>query len=480
MTGVIIRDEAPAAPQEAQEPGLPKVKASLLETEHPLLAVEKDFANAFSRHGDNVPFEVHCQLTAKLLKLHRSAATDQRKYTASVLATWIIRSCHRKMMKRLNTGITKRNVWKYLTEITEADLRAGRLNFEVVEAYNLSPKLPTCEQSDFLEKQRKAGRIITDWNERKPIFDKAGRRLIRNLMSRLLIEVRDSLGRLDGFLKSEEAIKVANLKDSDAAFQETLDLARVIINNVYRSLSTLNNFLETFEGQVLKTCHWIARIFELRSTSDAAPSSSPVKLHQPKPTAKEQSAEAEDAEGHPKDIDEEAAMDLDAVTEGTKYGWAKAAVKWMKHVCIHIKALKSLIILETKTDRNQLRLSKYIEKVVLKVVSVMPEARDIRMESYQDVLESFSLSPRSEKIKAWFLAQDTLMPFVFPGSHSVWTAVTLPPCLPQDFGKELIKSAKAKLRKRFEKIVLSLQTGQSNPRKRSISVATDVPGQAEE
>lgn len=75
---------------------------------------------------------------------------------------------------------------------------------------------------------------------------------------------------------------------------------------------------------------------------------------------------------------------------------------------------------------------------------------------------------------------DLKVPFVFPGSHSVWTAVTLPPCLPQDFGKELIKSAKAKLRKRFEKIVLSLQTGQSNPRKRSISVATDVPGQAEE
>ncbi|KAL9579916.1 MAG: hypothetical protein Q9212_004811 [Teloschistes hypoglaucus] len=526
-------DEAPAAPSGAQGPGLPKVEASLLETEHPLLAVEKGFANAFSRHGHNVPFEVHCHLTAKLLKLHRIFRLRGTRGTSS------------------------------LHQASDS------------------------EQSNFLAKQRKAGRITTDWDERKPVFDKAGRRLIRKLMSRLLVDVRGSLGRLGNFLKSGEEIKVAALPDSDPAFKETFSRAKALIHEAYRNLNTLNSFLEIFGIQAFRTCQWIAAIFELETTtSNVVPndkfppssqepisssslyvsssvgplSSSPVK------EVKEQSSEAEDVEGYDRDIDQDAAMDLDTLAETAPSGWAKAAVKWMKDVCTQIDAMKSLSIVETRPDRSELRLSKYIEKVALKVVGVMPEARDTRMESYQDVLDSIPQPPRfKERFKEWLFAQGTLTeaawrkssfsgtwhcgttlmslhilslgsgsetlsalessaavssdiiemfkvlsrsktaavstagvcqhliialkgrkligyetPVVFPGSHSAWTSVSLPPWLPQEMGGLLIRWAEEKLTKRLWKIFLSPKTGQSNARKRSISVATDMHEETEE
>lgn len=78
-------------------------------------------------------------------------------------------------------------------------------------------------------------------------------------------------------------------------------------------------------------------------------------------------------------------------------------------MCTQVVALTSLFILEMKTDQNELRLSKYIEKVVLKVTGVMPEARDTRMESCQDVLDNLSHSlGDGETIKDCLLAQETL------------------------------------------------------------------------
>ncbi|KAL9589309.1 MAG: hypothetical protein Q9203_001890 [Teloschistes exilis] len=462
---------------------------------------------------------------------------------------------------------SRRNIWKYLTDITEDNLQAEHPDFEVSQAHHLSTKLPTREQSNFLAKQRKAGLLTTDWDESKPFFDKAG------------------LGRLSDFLKSREEAKVASLPDSDPAFKETSSRGKELINEAYRSLNTLSGFLENLGTQAFRTCEWIAEIFELRrTTSDVVPTDKSPSLSQgptsssslygsssagplsPSPV-KEQSPEAEDVEDYDKDIDQDAAMNLDTLTETTQHGWANAAVQWMKDVCTQVVALNSLFILETKTDQNELRLSKYIEKVVLKAIGVMPEARDIRMESYEDVWDNFSHSLRdSETIKDCLLAQETLseaarrrsrfngtwhckiimmslhmlslgsgfetasalgssaavstdiiemfkhpgsllmvskrccrschnlaqflkrkkflgqdVPLVFPGSHSGWTSVALPPWLPQEIGKELIEWAEDKLRSQLRKILSeSIFRSRNNPRKRPIGAATDVPEEFEE
>ncbi len=97
------------------------------------------------------------------------------------------------MIKRLNAGIRKTNIWEYLTEMSEEDMADRDPRFEDIKAKKLSSEPPTPMQARFLKKQQTMGRIDQNWNERQPVFDRLGRQRTRKLVRELLLEVRASL-----------------------------------------------------------------------------------------------------------------------------------------------------------------------------------------------------------------------------------------------------------------------------------------------
>ena len=231
-----------------QPRSLPKVQASFLETSHELLTIEDNFGSALLRHSGNVPFEVHCQFVTKLLKLNRTSPTNQaRKRTAGALTAWIIKVCNPKMIKRLNAGINKSNIWEHLTEINEEGMADEDPDFEDIKAKTLSSEPPTPIQARFLKRQQTIGRIDQNWNKRQPVFDRLGRQRTRKLTGALLLEMRASLEGFKEFLASDDATRATSLEDSDPRFGYALTRAREHTDRVHRSLNTLSQFLRTLK-----------------------------------------------------------------------------------------------------------------------------------------------------------------------------------------------------------------------------------------
>ncbi|KAL8921380.1 MAG: hypothetical protein Q9172_004044 [Xanthocarpia lactea] len=348
---------------------LPRVQASFLETSHELLTTENNFGSAFLRHSGNVPFEVHCQFVTKLLKLNRSSPTNQaRKRTAGILTAWIIMVCYPKMIKRLSVGIRRSNIWEHLTEVSQEDMADRDPEFEDIKAKTLSSEPPNPMQARFLAKQQTIGHIDQDWNERQPVFDRLGRERTRKLVRELLLEVRASLEGLRKFLASDDATRATSLEDSDPRFDNALTQAREHTNRVHKSLNTLSQFLENFNQEVLLTCRWIAKLFNLRRTSKviptsrtgkkspasspviassssaAAASSSPVKATRSEPEIEETYQETQI----------EKAVELTDTIEGSRRRWAEVVLKWMQDICLYVKALQSLTLLKP-ADHGQRR-----------------------------------------------------------------------------------------------------------------------------
>ncbi|KAL8707448.1 MAG: hypothetical protein Q9220_007536 [cf. Caloplaca sp. 1 TL-2023] len=498
-------------------PSLPKVKASFIDTPHALLNIKGKYGPAFFRHGYNVPFHVHCQLVLKLLKRNRESSTiEARRQTACLLSTWTMLASHKKMMKRLNSGIKKRNVWLYLAQLTDEGLSQEKPAADDVKSKELSQKAPNQEQTWFLEKLQKEGILSKDWTEGNPLFDKSGRRMIRALLSRLLNNVKDSLEELGSFLTHEDTVFASKLQEDDPGFYKKYKKSRSLASKTYRSLKNLNVFIELFRSEVLLTCQWIAKVFDLRRTTlksaesrtgDNSPTSSPLgsSLTHEQSSAPEQTVEP----------DIEASAELNDAHIMSNKGWGEAVLRWLDVQCQYMRALESLLVLGKKPDARQARMSQYVAKVTLKVVDVRPASTNLRMQGFDDFMDNFKLGPvatkKAEDIKGWLkdlptmgeeawkkarfsgswhcesillslhaLAQDFRPSAAFsmsaktnsesvepsanqgsmlmmskrsyPGSHVRWSPVALPPWLLEYTAKGMIDNAEIALFWRFEEI----------------------------
>ncbi|KAL8859776.1 MAG: hypothetical protein Q9178_003891 [Gyalolechia marmorata] len=422
---------------------LPKLRASFLETSHELLTIKDNFGSAFLRHSGNVPFEVHCQFVTNLLKLNRSSPTkNARKRTAGTLTAWIIRVCNPKMIKRLNAGISESNFWEHLTEITEENMARKDPEFQDVKAKTLSSELPTPMQARFLKRQQTIGRIGQDWNERQPVFDRLGRQRIRKLLSELLLQVRASLEGLKEFLASDDAARAINLEDSDPRFGDALTQAREHTNRVHKSLNSLSQFLENFNQEVLRTCRWIANLFNLRRTSNViptlktgkkSPASSPLTASSSSVGASSLPVKATRSESEAQEAYQgtgvEDTIERADTSEGRKRRWADEVLKWMEDLCLYVRALQSLTLLKS-AGPGQRRLNNFIAKVAIKIVSVKPDRQDRMMKTYDAFMEDLDLHPllfNREKIKNWLCAQSSLSPDGWRGSgfNGTWHCETI-------------------------------------------------------
>ena len=65
-------------------------------------------------------------------------------------------------------------------------------------------------------------------------------------------------------------------------------------------------------------------------------------------------------------------------------------------------------------------------------------------------------------------------PLIYPGSHALWSPVSLPPWIPKRVGEELINQAANILGIRFNQIKRLLSESE-NVRKHSLSLPSDVP-----
>ena len=334
------------------------------------------------------------------------------------------------MVRRLNTGIVNRNIWKHLTEISDVDMEAKNADIDNIKVQYLSTKGQSAEQARFLKKQRDEGRI-DNWNETLPVFDKAGRRMFRRLIQRLLVEVHENLNNLRKFFDRHTMEEAAALEERDPAYIDLRANVRKLVEGVFNSMQSWNQLLETFPDEVLGTCKWIAKIYGLRrthlkdkidksktgetspvstlvdtsSSSVYASSSSPVKAGPPQQQIQEQLEESENTDKMDEGIDDDDARGLDDIPKDSKRGWAEAVFKWMDNLGLHLKALQSLIITE-QTNASQERLSSYLAKVNLKVVSVKPQFRDQQMQSYDDCMAKLEENAiKREEIKKWLCSQ---------------------------------------------------------------------------
>jgi len=212
--------------------------------------------------------------------------------------------------------------------------------------------------------------------------------------------------------------------------------ARQMLENVHYSVSFLAQVLETFPGQVLATLKWIAKVFKLSRTTtgemiilsitgDKSPvpssvdsssssvqasssphhaTSLPVKPAQPQ----EQSRKTEHSDAMDQDIDDDDALDFDEIVKQPKRGWADAASKWMKNLCLHVNALKSLTAFGAR-DGTEQRMTDYLTKVKLKIVGVAPEFRDTAMQSYDSFMNEFEEDQEiRQHIQEWLRRQDVM------------------------------------------------------------------------
>ena len=82
----------------------------------------------------------------------------------------------------------------------------------------------------------------------------------------------------------------------------------------------------------------------------------------------------------------------------------------MEDLCLYVRALQSLTLLKP-AGSGQRRLSDYIAKVAIKIVSVISYRQDRMMKSYDAFMEDLDFYPllfNREKIKSWLCDQSSL------------------------------------------------------------------------
>ena len=344
-------------------------------------------------------------------------------------------SCYPKIQRRLRVGIKGRNIWRHLAEITDADMKARNADYEELKVKYLSNNVPDSEQAAVLGKLRSKG-YATKWDPNSALFDKTGRRDFRNLISRLLLDIKKSLETLKSFLESSEAEWTAALDESNPKVKDFKAKAQQLIKDVHESIRSLALLLESFDYEVLATLKWIAKVFKLyrttqedkiaiSNTSNKSPvpskadsssssvpgsssphhsASSPIKAAQ----QQEPSMEIELSDSLDQGIEDDDAMDIDDIAARPKRGWADAALKWMNNLCLHVQALRSLTVSDRK-ETGQQRVTNYLTKVKLKVVGVTPEYRDTAMQSYESFMNEFEKNPNTRReIQEWLRSRSSM------------------------------------------------------------------------
>ncbi|KAL9595896.1 MAG: hypothetical protein Q9219_006164 [cf. Caloplaca sp. 3 TL-2023] len=432
VTRNLRSDEATGS--EAKLSSLPKVKACFIDTPHELLKVEDNFGAAFFRYGRNVPFDVHCKLVLKLLKLNRESPTNKmRRRTAGNLAAWTMLASNLKMIKRLNSGIHNKNVWHYLAEMSDETLSEKAPTANDVKIKQLSARAPSEEQASFLRIHQTKGHVNQDWTEQKPLFDKSGRRMIWALLRQLLNPVKGSLEELREFLTDENTVSALDLGDTNPKFCERLQKCGILTNKAFKDLKELSRFIELFKPEILLTCKWIAKVFDLRRTTlniatsqtgkqspasfpfvssslAQASSSSPTKAAESESDAPEKPIEDQYQVSSEKttEADIEASAELNDLHIISKKGWGEVVLRWIEVLCLHVQALQSLTILKAP-DASQQRISQYVNKVTLKVVDVQPEVKDIRMQGFDEFMDDFEMGVADrDAIKRWLIGLPTM------------------------------------------------------------------------
>ena len=205
-------------PSSKPPPSLPKVYARFQGTTDELLGVTTDFGPAFFRCLGNVSFGVHCEPILRLLKRSRlGESKEERRRNARALFTWVFMACYPKIRRRLYTGIHGRNIWKFVMEISEDDMRNENAQYEDLKMKYLSNDIATPKQARFLRKHFSADQM-QQWDQSLPLFNKNGRKMLWRLMQQLLVRVRESLDVLRLLMTSEETRASASLAESDPAF----------------------------------------------------------------------------------------------------------------------------------------------------------------------------------------------------------------------------------------------------------------------
>ena len=256
------------------------------------------------RWATDVTFDEHCANLVHLLKdSHNASDTNDARGPKGRLTDYVILVSCDKMLKRVNLGRQKRNLYDYLT-LKEDDIikqcprnahnlvAQGRLivngqqrilsrnQFSIVHSIIIMMErdgfFANVEGSHSLAHLRRWA-LQKHSMDNRPEYDKKGRLHVQTILGYTLTQVQETLSRVEeakGMLQElkEEDVEDRHGMDADELREEYVKFKRWLDHTVRRAscwMHTLTNFKTAFKDLLYDHLVWLQCLFMLGSTTKA-------------------------------------------------------------------------------------------------------------------------------------------------------------------------------------------------------------------